>query len=52
MDDISNLLILKIPKNSKMLLNYSQKGIFMAYVSRSCDFWKVKIGRWTTYIIK
>jgi hypothetical protein len=28
-----------------------KKEIMMAYVSRSCDFPKAKMGRWVAYII-
>jgi hypothetical protein len=29
-----------------------EKEILMAYISRSCDFPKVKMGRWVAYIIR
>jgi hypothetical protein len=52
MNYIINIFALKIPKNPPKTLNYPQKGISMAYVSKSCDFWKVKMGRWADYVIK
>jgi hypothetical protein len=41
MDYVSRFLIQKIPKKLKL----PKKEILMAYVSRSCDFPKVKMER-------
>ena len=46
----------KMQENSinKILLadGILKKEILMAYISRSCDFPKVKMGRWAAYIIR
>jgi hypothetical protein len=33
-------------------VEFPKRVILMAYVSESCDFWKVKMGRWAAYVIK
>ena len=48
---VSDIFVLKIPKISRKELYFPQKEIVMAYISRSCDFPKVKMGRWVAYII-
>jgi hypothetical protein len=48
---VSNIFVLKIPKISRKQSNVPQKEILMADIIRSCDFPKVKMGRWVAYII-
>ena len=43
--------VLKIQKISRKWLNIPQKEILMADIIRSCDFPKMKMGRWVAYII-
>jgi hypothetical protein len=52
MDYVSRFSIPEIPKIPEKYLKLLKKEILMAYVSRSCDFPKVKMGRWVDYIIK
>jgi hypothetical protein len=52
MDYVSRFSILEIPKIPEKYLKLLKKEILMAYISRSCDFPKVKMGRWVDYIIK